>query len=182
MKNTLFAKGKPQGISDVLQNKEHRVFVQQQLCMHYPEDIVIALKLNIPGPIKNNEELKKLFWTGAKELELRCQRENFGRFKKTIFWNEVTGSELFEVYEVTPKQAKSVTVDFENEFPLGRLFDADVLSKQTDFQPVSRASLNIAVRKCLLCDRPAKECARSRKHSVAELQKEIAKMWQEFQV
>lgn len=181
MGKSLFTVGIKQSIPDVLQNKDRRAFVQKKLCQQFPEDVVVALKLNVPGPIKNNDMLQQLFWIGFRNLKSTFQKRRFGKPKKLVSWDKVTGSESFVVYEASPLEAKKVATTFENEFFLGRLFDADVISKRTDFKPVPRTALNMPTRRCLLCNCSAKECARSRKHSVAELQAQVSKIWQEFQ-
>ncbi len=47
---------------------------------------------------------------------------------------------------------------------------------------VSRSSLNLAERKCLLCGNDARICARSRVHSADELNEKIAAMKEEYEL
>lgn len=72
---------------------------------------------------------------------------------------------------------------FEDRHALGRLFDIDVLIWQSDLQqvqPISRQALGQPTRRCLLCEQPTKVCARSRRHTVAELQAAINQQYQLF--
>ncbi|MDD7202562.1 MAG: citrate lyase holo-[acyl-carrier protein] synthase [Spirochaetales bacterium] len=62
---------------------------------------------------------------------------------------------------------KRVLVEFELRHPVGRWVDLDV--RTSDLSAVSRTQLGLAERRCIICDRPAKECARSRRHPVEEL-------------
>lgn len=65
------------------------------------------------------------------------------------------------------EKIKDLTTQIEEKHPYGRLFDMDVIG--TDGQKLSRPSY----RKCLICDCQAQECARSRKHTIAEMQDKI---------
>ena len=65
---------------------------------------------------------------------------------------------------------KELTTELEENHPFGRLFDMDVIG--TDGEKLSRG----VYRKCLICGCQAHECARSRKHTVAEMQAKIEEM------
>src|SRR5512140_1369887 len=54
--------------------------------------------------------------------------------------------------------AKQIAVGIEQQIAGGRLLDLDVVS--TDGHQVDRASLGLAPRPCLVCERPAFECIR----------------------
>ncbi|MEY8292793.1 citrate lyase holo-[acyl-carrier protein] synthase [Carnobacteriaceae bacterium 52-44] len=56
-------------------------------------------------------------------------------------------------------------VNIEENHPLGRLFDLDVLmlDQNNEVQGKSRTKLGLPVRRCFLCERPAKDCGRSRR-------------------
>ena len=60
---------------------------------------------------------------------------------------------------------KEAACAIEDGTELGRLFDMDVLAP--DGGKLDRPT----PRTCLICERPAKDCARSRTHTVAELQR-----------
>lgn len=134
--------------------------------------------MNIPGPIKNNRYLTKIFKTGIHELESLWHKLGYD-YKLVVQLNDDSGCENFYVLNFPAEKIKWSTVDFEDHQPLGRLFDADVLIKN---QPaaISRKDLGEPVRKCFLCSRPAKECARSRRHSVKQMQDYISKLYQEY--
>ena len=65
---------------------------------------------------------------------------------------------------------KKLMTTMEETHILGRLFDIDVLD--ANGQKLSRDM----PRRCLLCDKQAQICARSRRHSVSELTAKIAAM------
>jgi len=173
----IFTTGTPQTITDVLAARDERAAYQQTLMGTYPQSTIVAIKLNIPGPIKNNNELRRLFMAG------------FNRFMATqtaatiiADWNRATGNETFLVIEADLITCKRMAVAFEGTDSLGRLFDIDVM-QQGKSRAVSRTELSLPVRRCLLCQREAKDCARSRRHSVAALQAHINDLYKvEFTV
>lgn len=67
---------------------------------------------------------------------------------------------------------KRLTVGIEESHRLGRLFDIDVFIHTPT--PLGRTALGLAARRCLVCDRPAHECVRSRRHRLPELYAKIA--------
>ena len=171
MKNFLFKTGQPQSINAVLANKDQRAELQAKLINVYSNDTLIAVKLNIPGPIKNNQYIKDMFDTG---LEFFLADNNFEIIQQ-MKRDAPTGPEAILVVSQAGAEVKKQAVKFEDNYDLGRLFDIDVLTKEHGHW--SRTELGEPVRKCLICDYPAKECARSRKHSVAELQQKIEELY-----
>lgn len=174
---SIFNEGKEQGISDVLAAKDKRVLMQQTIFKKYPENVIIDVKMNIPGPIKNNHYLDQLFNKGIDELEDEFEQAQL-EIKKVATWDEDSGSEVFYVSTRDADRIKKIAVKFEDESKLGRLFDADVLIKD-QVTALSRKDYGLPPRHCFLCNRPAKECARSRRHSVTELQGYISKIYWE---
>ena len=71
---------------------------------------------------------------------------------------------------VRQKKLKNLTTEIEETHPIGRLFDMDVID--TDGQKLSRPSY----RKCIICGCQAQECARTRNHTVEEMQAKIEEM------
>ncbi|AWZ43976.1 citrate lyase holo-[acyl-carrier protein] synthase [Latilactobacillus sakei] len=174
----LFATGIPQEITAVLNNRDQRVELQNQLVADASQtQSVVALKLNIPGPIKNNADLTRLFLAGLAAFKQKLV------VVRQIDWSKSTGPETFLIVEGSPLAIKKQAAIFEDRHALGRLFDIDVLIWQSDLQqvqPISRQALGQPTRRCLLCEQPAKVCARSRRHTVAELQAAINQQYQLF--
>lgn len=174
---SIFTEGKEQGIPEILAAKDKRVLMQQAIFKKYPKNVIIDVKMNIPGPIKNNHYLDQLFNKGIDELEAEFDKANL-ETNKVASWDKDSGSEVFYVSARDADRIKKVAVKFENESELGRLFDADVLIKE-QAMALSRKDYGLPSRRCFLCNRPAKECARSRRHSVTELQDYISKIYWE---
>jgi holo-ACP synthase/triphosphoribosyl-dephospho-CoA synthase len=125
---------------------------------------VVCFTMNIAGPHKYSEGIETCFNVGLEELAKGLSRFN-AKLVHEEYVIEKTGCEAFLVYSgVNAKLLKAVAVKVEEETGFSRLFDIDVIDKSGD--KLSRAG----ARKCLICGENAAECARSRKHSVEELQ------------
>ncbi len=153
------------GIEEILDCREKRVTIQNEMIKKYNKP-VISFTMNIPGPIKTNNEIKKAFDIG-KTLILEKLKENNIEILEKEELNVNTGNELFISVNSSAKKIKNITVSIEEASELGRLFDIDVID--INFEKLSRKSF----RKCLICEEQAQECGRSRKHSVKELQDKI---------
>ncbi len=180
MTENIFAVGKPQEILDVLNNKDQRVALQANLLATYPDAAIVAIKLNVPGPIKNNSRLEKLFDEGLTAFKALLTKSGVSDPWEVVNWERDTGNETFMVFREPAEKIKHLAVDFEDHHALGRLFDVDVLDAALGSRPLSRSDFGLESRRCLICGRPAKECARSRRHSVAELQAKINQMYWDY--
>ena len=150
------------GIDEVLSCREKRVAIQNDMIKKYNKP-VISFTMNIPGPIKTNNEIKKAFDIG-KNLILEKLKENNIEILEIQELNENTGNELFISTNSLAEKIKNITVSIEEASELGRLFDIDVID--INFEKLSRNSF----RKCLICEEQAQECGKSQKHSMEELQ------------
>ena len=141
---------------------------------------MIAAKLNIPGPIKNNPTIKKFFIDKLTIFEAQLAVKY--QFQMVEQWlDESTGPERFYLVDGPAAQVKQLTTEFEEAQAAHRLFDLDVLSRQNNQTiSISRTELGLPKRQCLICGQPAKECARSRRHSVAELQDRVAALIEKY--
>lgn len=177
MVQSIFTEGEAQSISQVLANKDERVKLHEIIFKQYPNITLLDVKLNIPGPIKNNRYIKKIFESGISTLEKMLHNNNIS-FTLYKHWDMPAGSENFYLLKTNCQIVKKVAIAFEEQTDLNRLFDADVLVNKQK-QAISRSSLGLPVRQCFMCNRPAKDCARSRRHSVIQLQEYISKLYQE---
>lgn len=176
---SIFEEGKKQDIAAILASKDKRVAMQKAIFKKYSDQVLIDIKMNIPGPIKNNDCLKQLFDLGIDSFKKEFNNKKYN-LKLVASWNAETGAENFYITNENIKNVKLASIEFEDKDNLGRLFDADVLVKEQRMA-ISRKDLNIPVRKCFICNSPAKECARSRNHTVKELQKYISNIyWENF--
>ena len=152
--------GNPITLEEVLDRREERVHQINQLKNDYLNHGILSLKLNIPGPRKNNNMIQFIFNSALKSLP------DFKVIYSHLSPQLKTGPEALFVYEISPVELKEALINIEENHPLGRLFDMDVLD-------INRKALGYSPRKCLICDEPAVDCGRSRKHSVDELLEKI---------
>ena len=82
-----------------------------------------------------------------------------------------TGPEAILVIDCQAQALKQALSTLEDEHPLGRMWDMDVIGLDTG--AISRAHLGLAPRLCLVCGEAAHACARSRAHPLEELVKVI---------
>ena len=155
-------------LTDMLACRERRVNTQNAYIQKY-HCPVISFCMNIPGPIKTNDKIKKAFLSGKEALFDALQKENILVLAQIEF-DDKTGNEIILAVDYPSDKIKNLTTEIEETHPFGRLFDMDVIG--TDGEKLSRG----VYRKCLICGCQAQECARSRKHTVAEMQAKIEEM------
>ena len=142
-------------LEEVLAFREHVYGLQRNFLKNMEQGCLVSFGMNIPGPVKTNSQIWKAYRLGRKKIEQRIR-------------------ELGTVYLLGVSDAcviKREMVKLEETYPLGRLFDIDVIGR--DGLSVSRSQLGMVPRKCLLCDREAKLCARSRRHCIEDLQQAV---------
>lgn len=155
-------------LPEMLDCREQRARMQNELLAKYHTPL-ISFCMNIPGPVKTNASLQKVFESGVSDI-LRSLQENQISILDSVQKHEKTGDEmLLALHTSDAGLVKDLMTAIEETHPLGRLFDIDVLDANGN--KLSRKTY----RKCFLCGHQAQECASSRKHSVAELQSYIAK-------
>jgi holo-ACP synthase len=164
-------------LEDMLWARERRATLQRRLCVYAPsESSLLSMTLRIPGPHKSSSVFTVVFdsLVSAINETLSTQRV-FNRIRL----NEATGPELLETVECNAFWLKRTMVAVEQFHPLGTLVDLDVFDIETkQFRPLSRTEIGYPLRTCLVCGGPAKLCARSRAHSVEEMQQCVASIIQ----
>lgn len=155
----------PVTVLDMLNHREHRVELQNYLLekFHLP---LISFTLNIPGPIKVSQDTRRAFHAGCQEI-YEVLEKNHLLIRDTLEIHTHCGDELLLSVNASTKKLKELMISIEENSPIGRLFDIDVLNENGKKE--SRSSY----RQCLLCNSQAQDCARNRTHSVEELQQAI---------
>ena len=173
----LFGEGKEPSLYQVLANKEQRIEHVTKLLTDNPQAVVCVLKCNIPGPIKTNANIVALFKKGATTLQALLVEHEINIMQAEEL-NIITGPEGFYLIEHTePTRVKEIAILFETE-KLGRLFDADIyyLDENKHLASMSRTELGAPLRRCFICEQPAKQCAGRRVHQVEALQQKIVEI------
>lgn len=155
-------------LTDMLLCRERRAQIQDTFLSQY-HCPVISFCMNIPGPVKTNEQIHAAFESGKTALLTRLEQTS-AEIKNCLEIHEKTGDELLLAVDCPAEKIKDLTTEIEETHPIGRLFDMDVID--TDGQKLSRPSY----RKCIICGCQAQECARTRKHTVEEMQAKIEEM------
>lgn len=174
--HSIFTSGKEVDLPAMLNARDERVYFQRKLFNKTtPEEnnSLLVMTMAIPGPIKTNELLNKTFDYMVEYVNNSLKSEDILYKLKR---EEYTGYEYFILSTLSPREMKELAVSIEETHPIGRLFDLDVLKLniENQIEGTSRTQLGLPVRRCFICNEPAKDCGRSRRHSVEELQIEIS--------
>ena len=141
-------------ITDMMNCRDRRVSIQNELISKYDNPVLSSGKAEL---------LKAL---SAHNITILDTEE----------FHEPSGDELIMALDAPAEDIKTLATEIEESHPLGRLFDMDVIG--TDGMKLSRGTY----RKCIICGCQAQECARSRKHSVEELQAKIEELLNQFSI
>lgn len=137
---------------------------------------VVVLTVNYPGETKSDEISDYIFEIGIQAV---CE-ELLDEVKDLSVFDAVTGNEAFFAVNCDDvKTLKQRMCAIEDWHFLGRLFDIDVYDEKG--RQLSRNGLGIKQRKCLVCERDARSCARSRAHPVDGLLQKIKAMKEEYE-
>lgn len=156
-------------LEQILARREARAGEQKNFLAKYNSPL-ISFTMNIPGPVKTNKAIRRAFDIGEILLldslaKIHAQILDFHEV------HEDTGDELLlAVKSDSPEALKDLAVNIEESSQVARLFDIDVIDSHGN--KLSRQTF----RKCIICDKQAQECARSRTHSVQEMQKAIEEL------
>nr|WP_295256408.1 citrate lyase holo-[acyl-carrier protein] synthase [uncultured Blautia sp.] len=152
-------------ITDMMFCRDRRVQIQNEFIEKYHHPVV-SFCMNIPGPIKTTPLIQKGFEAGKEALLHALSVSDMTVLESRVF-HDITGNEMLLCVDASAEKIKDLTQQIEETHPYGRLFDMDVIG--INGQKLSRPTY----RKCLICDCQAQECARSRKHTIEEMQDKI---------
>lgn len=176
MSKSFLYSGDTPTLDEVLHNREMRVnFINKLLTLH-PDSTIISFKLNIPGPVKNNITIEKIFYAGVNNIDSCIKLNKWNNvYSKTLILK--TGPEYFAAVASKPTEVKREMIFIEENEMLGRLFDIDVLYLENEeVQSISREKAGYAGRKCFVCESDAKICSSRRSHSLSEMYENIEKI------
>lgn len=162
-----FDDGRPVSLQDILNRREARA-KQQEAWRYLYRSALLSFTLNIPGPIKTSTMLRRVFQEGCRIIyENLCSLDSL-----VIVADETlplaTGDEYLCAFHGDPSLIKKRMMSVEEHHPLGRLFDIDILL------PSGEKLSRPRYRRCFLCNEQAQACARSRAHTLDELQTAIS--------
>ena len=160
-----FYVGKHATLKAVLNARETRVKRQNELRREH-SCAVISYTLNIAGPVKRFQQGDRCFYAGKKEIEKQFSRGGWVA-ANSLLTDAETGLECLWAVEADAVKLKFAMAALEERHPLGRLFDIDVIAK--DGNSISRDTVELPERACLVCGKPGIGCARSRAHPLDEI-------------
>lgn len=154
-------------LAELLASRDARQKFQKKLLADHPMLSLVSLTIVMPGSEKRNENALRVADAAVKALA-----SAFGDSMVQCVERDLnTGYEAFMLVDLPVVEVKKLACFVENSHPLGRLFDVDVIG--SDGIPVSRQSIGMPPRKCLVCDNDARICMRLRSHPAEELEKKI---------
>ena len=173
--------------------KEKRVSRQKQWLERHRGYALLSLTLVTPGMVKESPTSYYIMSVALNTLLTLFFDRHWVCIEHQVWWFH-TGAEAFfivahkstqnEVHKIiSVTELKKVLVECEESHVLGRLWDMDVITQDPNshhYRPISRNDLGLEPRQCFICHRSAKACARSRKHSLLELQQYIEKTVNEY--
>lgn len=127
---------------------------------------VVSITVVMPGPVKDGALPRRILGAALHELASLTKVRHWRVLSHHVVWQD-TGPEALVVVDAEPELLKASTIDLEDQHPLGRLWDLDVIAPGPRL--LSRKQLGAPARRCLICDQPAFECGRSRRHSIEDL-------------
>ena len=151
-------------LAQLLESRDERLLRQIQLTHRFPGRQLVCMTVVLPGPVKRDARSLKVAEAGVAAV-----RNLFVPLYEDLRDVE-TGFEGYFVVDGDLLDVKKACCGIENGHPYGRLMDLDVLERVGEtVVPVSRNRVGDKPRRCLLCDRPARECMRAHTHTPSEI-------------
>ncbi len=161
-------------LMQILAARELRVQRQRELLQKFSRPL-ISFSMNIPGPVKDSPLIRRGFLAGCHALDRSFSQRNV-LFRE--IYPAVTGWEAMYVLDMEPGEVKKITVSVEDCHSIGRLFDMDVITPESE--KLDRESVGGGSRDCIVCGAPGRGCASRRLHSVDELQKAVERILKDY--
>ena len=158
-------------LEQLLKARDDRYARQLALTKKWPDRNLVCLTVVLPGPVKRDARSLKVAEAAVTAVQdVLCPEIH-------ELYDLETGYEGYFLVEGSLLDVKKACCEIENAHPYGRLMDLDVLEPIGDtVVPVGRDRVGEEPRRCLLCDRPARECRRAHAHSYGEILQTIDKI------
>lgn len=131
---------------------------------------LLSITVVMPGPVKDGQLARSAMELALLEVDRLVKARHWTVLSREVSVPE-SGPEAIYALDVAPRVLKASAIELEERHAIGRLWDLDVMAPEG--AGVSRRSLGKPPRTCLLCNGPAHECGRSRRHPLPELLKAI---------
>ena len=165
-------------LQQLLESRDRRAARQAELLGQYPGKALLCLTVMLPGPVKRSDVSLKIAAAAVAAVHSTFDLQ-FEELRDLD-----TGYEGYFIVDLDPVSAKRLAVSLEEDHPLGRLFDLDVIAPASfsvpsasgfsavfpdGVRPLGRQELGLPQRLCLICGKPVRECMRTRAHGTEEL-------------
>ena len=151
-------------LEQLLAARDRRYERQLALVKEWPDRTLVCLTVVLPGPVKRDARSLKVAEAAVAAVQEVLRPEVHE------LYDLETGYEGYFLVDGSLLDVKKACCGIENGHPYGRLMDLDVLEPVGDtVAPVGRDRVGEEPRRCLLCNRPARECMRAHAHSADEV-------------
>ena len=155
-------------MEQILAAREARADYQKELLAQYRHTLV-CFTMNIPGSQKDSPLVRLAFRAGCARLEEAFPKQSFRKLRFTA-----AGPEAFYALPDAAETVKAALAALEEEEPIGRLWDMDVLNERGE-----KLSRGFA-RPCIVCGGDAKACAKAGTHSAEEASSAAERLLRDF--
>lgn len=163
-------------LEQVLNAREQRAR-RQQAWLFQSDRTVISVTLVWPGEVKDTA-LARQVMAAANDALGELFRSHQWTVCRLQILQPVTGPEALWSVAAPAWMIKHVTAHLEDNHPLGRLWDIDVLCPKAGL--LKRKAIQQPMRRCFICHEPAYVCSRMRCHSQAELTRVIEALTDDY--
>jgi holo-ACP synthase len=147
--------------AELLAARDAREALLTALLANGPGTLIFA-STAIPGPDKSPPGSLALFDRGVDRL-----RRKLGSSRLLAGGHDLLGPYRMLASTIDPFRVKRCCLAVETAEPAARLLDLDVYDSTGT--RIGRADLGVPPRSCLLCEQPAGDCIRLRRHSMASV-------------
>ncbi len=155
-------------IERILSGRDGRAWLQRLMIGR--SGLVIQVSLNIPGFPKNLGNDRILVEKTAKFLKLKAISIGYSPLWTVLLDNGAGPAELIEIQGGEGEPLKLMGMEME-DLTWGSILDIDVIGLRG---AIHRKDVGGGDRKCMICDAPAKLCAREQRHDYGILRNRSA--------
>lgn len=158
-------------LEQLLLSRDTRAAFQRNYLETHPGYSLVCLTVQLPGPEKRNDISLAIGHAGLQALQ--------ERFPGCLLQEKdlETGYEAYFGVRNNPLAVKRITCEVEENHPLGRLMDIDVVGAAGG---VPREAVGLKARRCLLCGNEVRYCMRAKTHTKDELLERIRQMVNDY--
>ncbi len=154
----------------LLAGREERASLQAHVLLR--SEVIAQVSLNIPGLPKRMAGDREVVFRVIGLIRRKIQALGGGLALLFFLDNGAGYAGILGAKGVDPVAVKRIAMEVE-DLPWGHVVDVDVLTRTG---ALHRAGLTGIERKCFLCGRPAKDCARTQRHEYSQLREACRRM------